>query len=164
VNRGDRGLQLVGAERLVGERFGDEGDTLVDARALPEASVLLGEGNEAAVSASAGRSPRVCQQHERQETGDLSVLRKQSPDIAGESNRLRGQLASLQVGTGRCAVAFVEDQIEDVQDDSQPLGALGLRRQAERDAAFLDALLRPADALRDRRLRDEERTRDLGGR
>jgi hypothetical protein len=49
-----------------------------------------------------------------------------------------------------------------VQDDEQPVGSLGLCGQAERDAAGLDPLLAPADALGDRRLRDEERARDLG--
>ena len=48
--------------------------------------------------------------------------------------------------------------------DPHPFGALGLRRKAERDAAGLDALLGAADALRDRRLRNEECARNLGGR
>src|SRR5262249_61545056 len=49
------------------------------------------------------------------------------------------------------------DQVADVQDDLSPYGPLGLCWKAERDAAVLDALLGTADALGDRRLRDEKR-------
>jgi hypothetical protein len=48
-----------------------------------------------------------------------------------------------------------------VQHHPQPIGALGLRRHAERDAGGLDALLGTADSLCHRRLGDEERAGDL---
>ena len=51
-------------------------------------------------------------------------------DRAGEPDRLGGQLGALQVGAGGRGVALVEDQVEHVQDDAQPLGPLRLRRHA----------------------------------
>jgi hypothetical protein len=46
----------------------------------------------------------------------------------------------------------------------QAVGPLGLRRQAERGASRLDALLGAADPLGHRRRRHQERPGDLGGR
>jgi hypothetical protein len=54
--------------------------------------------------------------------------------------------------------------MEHLQGNAQPFGSLRLRREAERDAAGLDALFAAADALRDRRLGDEERACDLRSR
>ena len=84
--------------------------------------------------------------------------------VAGEADRLDGEIPALQVGSGRRRVTLVEDQVEHVQDDAQAVGALRLRGQAEWDTACLDLVLGAADALGDRRLRDEQRARDLGGR
>jgi hypothetical protein len=50
-----------------------------------------------------------------------------------------------------------------VQDHPEPFGALRLFRQLEPPPGLPDALLGPADALGDRRLRGQERRRDLGG-
>ncbi len=59
-------------------------------------------------------------------------------------------------------VALVEDQVEHVQDDPQPLLALRALRQAEGAAGRLDPLLGPADPGRHRGLRHQERAGDLG--
>ncbi len=51
-----------------------------------------------------------------------------------------------------------------MQDDAEALRLLIRRRQLEAGAGRLDALLRPADALRHGRLGHEEGAGDLGGR
>src|SRR5262249_4427337 len=71
---------------------------------------------------------------------------------------------ALQLGARGGGVALVEDQVQHLQDDAQPLLALGRRWQRERRLAGLDLLLGAADPLAERRLRDEERARDLAGR
>ena len=53
VDGGDRGLELVRAERRVGERVGDERDALGDERLVPQRAVLLGERDQGAVGRGA---------------------------------------------------------------------------------------------------------------
>ena len=113
--------------------------------------------------AGAGRAPRVGQQHQRQQPGDLAVVGQQPVQLAGQPDRLGGQLGPLQVGPGAGGVALVEDQVEDVEHDPQALRPLVRRRHGEPGPGGLDGLLGPADALGHRRLRDEERAGDLGG-
>ena len=54
VDGGDRGLQLVGAERGARQRVGDERGALLDVGAVPEAAVLLGQRDQRAVGARCG--------------------------------------------------------------------------------------------------------------
>ena len=61
-------------------------------------------------------------------------------------------------------VALVEHEVEDVEHTPQRGRLLIRGRAAERNARRLDPLLRAADALRHRRLVDEERAGDLRGR
>jgi hypothetical protein len=55
-------------------------------------------------------------------------------DSAGQPDRFGGQLTALQVGAGGGGVAFVEDQVQHVQDYAQPVRTLGLLGHTERDA------------------------------
>ena len=66
-------------------------------------------------------------------------------------------------GPGARGVALVEDQVEHVQHDAQPLGALAARAACSKPPpAALMLLLGPADALGHRRLGHEEGAGDLG--
>jgi hypothetical protein len=67
------------------------------------------------------------------------------------------------VVAGGRRVAFVEDEVDDLQDRRQPLGQLGRGRQHERDALAGQGALGADDPLRDGRLRDQERPGDLLG-
>ena len=78
VDRGDRGLHLVRPDGGGGQRVGDEGESLGGGGPVPEAAVLLGERDEAAVGAGAGRAAGVGQQHERQQAGHLAVVGQQA--------------------------------------------------------------------------------------
>ena len=135
---------------------------------VPPGAVLLGQRHERAVGRGAGGAPRVGQQHQRQQARGLTrrrVVRGQQPaHLAGQPDRLAGQLDLLQVRAGRRRVALVEDQVQHVQHDGEPLGPLRAGGHLERRARLLDLLLRPADPLRHRRLGDQERARDLLGR
>src|SRR5215218_918068 len=109
----------------------------------------------------ARRPPRVGQQHQREQARDLAVVGQQRVDRAGEADRLPRQLRALELRAGRRGVALAEDQVEHVQHGGEALRALLLGGRAEGDAGRLDPLLRAADALRLRRLGDEERAGDL---
>src|SRR5262249_34211075 len=64
------------------------------------------------------------------------------------------------VASGR-GVALVEDQVDDLEHRRQPGREIGAARDLERNALLRERALRADDALRDRRLGDEERARDL---
>ena len=81
----------------------------------------------------------------------------------GQPDRLRGQVAALQVLPGGGRVALVEDQVEHVQDDAEPLAVGVAAGQREPGAAVPDGLLRPGDPAGHRRLGDQEGPGDLGG-
>jgi len=68
---------------------------------------------------------------------------------------------AAQVGAHGRAVAGVEDEVDRREDGAQPLREQVLRRHAQRDAGVADLPLRAHEPLRERRLGDEERARDL---
>ena len=89
VHRGDRGLQLVRAERRGRERVRDERDALVDAAPRSQRrAVLLGERDQRAVGAGARGAARVGEQHQREQAGDLAVVGQQAVHLPGEADRL----------------------------------------------------------------------------
>ena len=110
---------------------------------------------------------RVGEQHEREQPDRLGQGGRQGrrggQQHPGQADRLRGELAALGPLTGGCRVALVEHQVQHVADDAHPLGELGGVDLAEPGTRRLDGGLRPADALRHRRLGDEEGAGDLRG-
>jgi hypothetical protein len=76
---------------------------LLDGRA-----VLLGQRNQRAVRPGARRKPRLGQQHQREQPGDLAVARQQAVHGPGEPDGLPGQVTALQVGACGRGVALVE--------------------------------------------------------
>ena len=72
-----------------------------------------------------------------------------------------GRIQSSPDGRG---VPLVEDEVDDFEHRREPRGAVFADRNLERDVRVGDRLLRPHDALGDRRLGHEIRARDLGGR
>ena len=140
----DRGLQLVRAERRAAEHAAHERDALGDQRAVPARPVLLVERDERAVGARAFGATRVGEQHEREQAGDLAVVGEQRVQHAGEPDRLGGEVGALQVVARRGRVALVEDEVEHLQHDAQPLGALvvGRERGTSAPAVLIDCLAR----------------------
>ena len=83
--------------------------------------------------------------------------------------RPRRSASSHSVGphpvvAARRRVAFVEDEVDDLEHRRQPRGQLGAARHLERHARLGQRPLGAHDPLRDRRLGDEEGARDLVGR
>jgi hypothetical protein len=96
VQGGDRGLQLVGADRRAGQRLGDQGDLLGDGPRVPQTAILLGERHQLAAGAGPPRPARVGEQHQREEAGDLAVLGQLSVQLPGKPDRLGGELDPVQ--------------------------------------------------------------------
>jgi len=99
----------------------------------------------------AGIAARVVHQHQREQAGDLGLVRHQLGERAAEPDRLCGKVAPA-------AVALVEDEVDDREHCAQAIGQEMRGRDAERDARRLDFSLRAHESLRHRLLGNEERT------
>ena len=105
VHGGDRGLELIRAERRGLQRVRDERHALLDAVLVPERTVLLREWDQRAVGAGTRRAPRVREQHEREQPRDFAVVGEQAMDLAGEADRFSrsGPPAAGRGPTSRCS-------------------------------------------------------------
>ena len=72
----------------------DQRDALRDQRLVPVAAVLLVERYERAVGARALAAPGVGQEHQREETGDLTVVGKQLVHRPGQADRFGGEIGT----------------------------------------------------------------------
>ena len=106
----------------VRERPADQGGALGDGGGVPAGAVLVGQRDERAVRAGAGRAARVGEQHEREQAGDLALVRERRVQLPGQPDRLGAELDPVQAVAGAGGVALVEDQVEHVQHDGQPRG------------------------------------------
>jgi len=89
----------------------------------------------------------------------LGLVRHEYREDLRETERLLAEL-----GPRRRPVAFVEDEVEDREYGTQPLGKQMIGWHAERDPRVSNLPLRAHEALSHRRLRDEKGLRDLLGR
>ena len=80
---------------------------------------------------------------------------------AAETQRILAERGPHPVVAGRRRVALVEDEVDDFEHRRETGGKLGPAGDLEGDVLLGEGPLGPDDALGDRRLRDEERTRDL---
>jgi len=147
VQGGDGGLGLELTESVATQRCLQDVDALCDEPGVPAGSVLLGQGNQAAVAPGPRRAPSVVQQHQRQQPCDLLVI--------GHRRQLPGEPDCLGRQVDVAGVALVEDQVQNPQHRRQ---VAGLLEPHASDRAF-----GPADPLRHRRLRHEVGLGDLPG-
>jgi len=117
---------------------------------------LLFERHELAVD-EPRRAPRVLQQFEGEKSGNLRFVWHECGERPGEPNRLVRQVDS------RVRVPPVEEQVEHGEHPAQPPRQQVRRRHPVRNVRVIDLAFRPHQSLRHRRLRHEERARDLGG-
>ena len=104
-----------------------------------------------------------------EEAADLGVVGRERAQHLGQPDRLVGEVDAhhgrcrLRIRRRRLAmgeVSLVEDQVEREAQGAHPL--VDPFRDAERDPGGPDLPLRPHDALRERRLRDQRTGGDLG--
>ena len=130
-------------------------------RRSQSASVLVGEEDELSVGADARVAPRVLQQQQREQPEGLRLVRHQDAEELREADRLGAEIAADERVAGRGGVALVEDEVEHPEHVGHAVGEEVVGRHAERDARLAEPPLRADEPLRERRLRDEERARDL---
>ena len=91
---------------------------------IPERPVLLRERNQLASCARSRETTSIGQQHEREQSSDLRVVRLQIVDDPRQAHRLVRQIAPAQIGPGAARVALIEDEVQDVQNGAQALRSL----------------------------------------
>ncbi len=160
---GDRGLELVRTASPRREGPVERREPLVDHVVIPPRPVLLLEQHEVSDRVRPRLAPRVLQEHEREQTRRLRLVRHQPAQHAAEADRLVAELGADERSRGR-GVALVEHEVQDGQDAREPVGQELARRDAVRDPGRADLPLRADDPLGHRGLGDEEGVRDLAGR
>jgi hypothetical protein len=96
------------------------------------------------------------EKHQGEQAVHLGLVGHQFGERTAEPHRFGGEVHPA-------AVALVEDQVDDGEHRGDAVGQQIVRRHPERDPGVPDLRLRADQPLRHRRLRDEERARDLLG-
>ena len=97
VDGGDRGLELVLADRALAHRAVEQRDPFGDERPIPQRSILLGQRDQLARGVGPRGASGVDEQHEREQAGDLAVVGKQPVHHPGQPDRLVRQLGAMQL-------------------------------------------------------------------
>ncbi len=158
MRRRDRRLQLIRPQLRRPQRAPRQPEPLLDQNPIPLRTVLLVQRHQITARRRPRHPPRVREQHQRQQAGHLPVPRKLRVHDPRQPDRLPRQIRTVQRRPRRRRIPLVEDQIQHVQDHRQPLRPTRHRKRTTRRP---DPLLRPADPRRHRRLRHQERPRDL---
>ena len=93
----------------------------------------------------------------------LGLVGHQLDQHPTEPDGLRRQVGAHEPIAGGGGVALGEDQVDRGEDDTEPIGQLGGRRDPVGGVVVAQLALRPDDPLGDGRLRHDERAGDLGG-
>ena len=146
VAGGDRGLQRVGAG-AVAERLGSRQrrETAADQQLIPQRPVLIQEQDRLSRRADARPRARRLDLHQRDEPVHFRFVRHQLGQDAPEPQRFIAERRPHPVVARGRRIAFVEDQVDDVDDRGQP-ALRALRRAALRSAPAS----RPGSAWRGR--------------
>jgi hypothetical protein len=126
-----------------------------DLRGVPARAVLVCEQHQLAAF-EPGVTACIVEQHEREQAVHLRLVRHQLGERVSEPERLRGEIEAT-------AVALVEDQVDDRQHRSEPLGQQVVVRHGEGDAGVPDLALRAREAALHGLFGNEEGAGDLLG-
>ena len=164
VAGGDRGLQRVRPERAA-ERLGalERREAAADEQLVPARAVLIEQQDRLARRPDPRAQPRRLDLHQRDQAVHLGLVGHQLGQDAAEPQRVLAQRRPHPVVAGGRRVALVEDEVDHLEHRREPPAELGAARDLERHVRLGQRPLGAHDALRDGRLRDEERARDLLG-
>jgi hypothetical protein len=151
---GNRSLQLVRPGAPDGERLLDQCEPFTNPIPVPQSTILVFEGYQAALFVDAGIAPRIVQQHESEQAAVLRLVRQKLAESPSQAYRLRAEFAADERVPGGGRVAFVEHQVDGFLDRRQALPQLGTRRHFVRNLRLLDLSLGPHQPLRHGDFRD----------
>jgi hypothetical protein len=121
----DRGLQHVVAIRTAESLRAIQGrQPALDQEPIPARPILIEQQDRATIGRGARRGARGLQLHQRDQTVDFGIARRESDQHAAQAQRLLAQGRAHPVRAGRRGIAFVEDQIDHTQDGVEALVAL----------------------------------------
>ena len=145
---GDGGLQVIAGTFDPGHRAFEAGHAAGDQRAVPKRAVLLGQAQQAAVGIDAGRQTRGLKRHQGGERIDPTLVRQVAgQDQRGDAQGFVAEMAAHQVVADMGGIAFVEQQVDNLQDAVEAGGEVGPGRRLERDRAVADFGLGAGDGL-----------------
>ena len=99
--------------------------------------------------------------HQGQEAEHFGILGHQPGQHAAEPLRLQAQARPDKVVARRGRIAFIENEVDDLEHRGQPRRPFGAARHLEGQSGLCDRLLRADDTLRDRGLARQEGAGDL---
>ena len=133
-----------------------------DQRAVPPRAVLVGEPDHRTVGGGAGRLAGFGEQHQREQADGLGLVGHELDEHAAEPDRLAREVDAGEGVAGLGGVPFGVDEVDGGEHRVQPVGELGGAGDAVGRVVVAQLPLRPDDPLGERRLGQEEGTRDLG--
>ncbi|MGY3407106.1 hypothetical protein ACVWZV_003219 [Bradyrhizobium sp. GM5.1] len=157
MQRGNRGLDLVGPAAAMAYRLVDQREAFRDHRAVPQRTILVVQQDQRAIRGKARGTARMLQQDERRESHDLRLALEQPQQQPRQPDRFLAQRLSDFGGVAARRIALVEDQIDHRRDNGEPLRALDRARRFKRRPGLRDLGLGTRDALLHRRFRHQER-------
>ncbi len=163
VAGGDLRLQRIGPRRPQCLGRGKRREPATDGGLVPASAILVGKQDRLAVPPRAGAQPRGLDLHQRDETVHLRLGRCQTGEDAAEAQRFLAQLRPHPVVAGRRRIAFVEDQVDDLQHRGEARRQFLAARRLEADIGLGQRALGAHDALGHGRLADQEGARDFIG-
>ena len=127
------GLQRVGAAAAA-ERLGpvERLQPAADQQQVPARAVLVEQQDRLALRADPRPDPRRLDLHQRDEAVDLGLVRGEPGEDPPEPQRVLAERRPDPVLAGGRRVALVEDQVDHLEDDREPLGELVPARRLER--------------------------------
>ena len=135
VTRRDRRLHLVRTGLTAPQRAVQHRQPLGDLAGVPCRPVLIVEGDELALVIDSCRSPRVVQQHQREQPQRFRLVGHQPRQHPTEPDRLGAQVGPHERGASRRGVPLVEEQVDHAEQRARPLRQDVVGRHAERDPA-----------------------------
>ena len=100
---------------------------------IPERPVLLRQRDQLAFGACSRQTASIGQQHEREQSSHLRVVRLQIVDDPRQAHCLMREIASAQLASDAARVALIEDEVKDVEN-----GAAGVALAPQESAVGME--------------------------
>jgi len=139
----------------------ERSETTTDQELVPLGTVLLEQQDGLARRTHARPRARRLNLHQRDEAVDLRLFRCKLGQDAAEAKRLLTEGRPHPVVASRGRIPFVENQVDDLKHRRQTRREFRAARDLEWNSRLGKRSLGSHDSLRDGRLRNEKRTRDL---